>query len=216
MSKLKIQEGNWVRTSGLNQAQWNNVVEAFVKAGAKDTFNKHKGKTDEVALSFTGGDLIGYYNCPDGHHNLLNHKELTLEQVLSTLDEQPEYPTPPFKLSCGDKPEVRQWLKDQGYAWSNNDDLTTSLLEYNLLFIESDMGVTNCDDDIIFYIGQKDYTEVFPEITTSITWTTKELPKDAELKLDPEVERKLEYIQSNIEAMQEELEFIKSKYQVNY
>lgn len=27
------------------------------------------------------------------------------------------FPEPPFKLSCGDKPEVRQWLKDNGCEW---------------------------------------------------------------------------------------------------
>ena len=222
MTNVKIQEGSWVKTEGLSDEVYKKVVQAFIKAGAKASFKYFSFRNTDFkfALKFDKGDLNAYRSLNEDDLPVVD--ELTVEQVLSTLEdeqlEQPEYPKPPFKLSCGDKPEVRQWLKDQGYTWCNGEELTSYQTDKAYLYVtnefSNDFKVTY--DELIEDFNASSKPEVSPEFTTetrtTVTWTVEETQKECNKKLDPEVVRKLEYIQSNIEAMQEEIEFIKSKY----
>lgn len=57
--------------------------------------------------------------------------------VVPPSDKEVSFPETPFKLKCGDKPEVRQWLKDNGCKWSSGRELTTDYLKENcLLYVE--------------------------------------------------------------------------------
>lgn len=56
--------------------------------------------------------------------------------VLTTVPTPADLPSFPFKLSCGDKPEVRQWLKSVGCAWSSGADLSVHRTEDKNLYVQ--------------------------------------------------------------------------------
>ena len=45
------------------------------------------------------------------------------------------FPQTPFKLSCGDRPDVRKWLKDNGCKWASGSDLTKESTNTRFLFV---------------------------------------------------------------------------------
>lgn len=106
------------------------------------------------------------------------------------------FPIPPFKLSCGDKPEVRQWLKDNGCVWNSGSDLTVYLIDEKRLLVWSDMKVTRCDGDNKYYKNH-DFPEITPTITPSrVTGYSQEPTKKQKL------ENKIAKLQKKLDAME--------------
>lgn len=58
------------------------------------------------------------WGCPA--HDLHTYKFRLVYKVKPAL---PDFPDFPFKLRNGDKPEVRQWLKDNGVVWCSGADV---------------------------------------------------------------------------------------------
>lgn len=52
------------------------------------------------------------------------------------------FPPLPFSLTCGDKPEVRRWLKDNGCKWSRGQDIVTNFTTEFKLNVDSRKLVT--------------------------------------------------------------------------
>lgn len=82
------------------------------------------------------------YDLPDGasYFSLSDHDKWTLELWQEPVTQT--FPDFDFKLDCGDSPEVRQWLKDNGCEWCaqhNNSTLFTNFYGGNAL--ESDIVV---------------------------------------------------------------------------
>lgn len=72
---------------------------------------------------------------------------------------QPLFPTPPFKLSCGDNPAVRKWLKENGCKWTTDEDLETLSTDQAFLNVHEDFKVTWGGSRNIFN---------YPELTINI------------------------------------------------
>lgn len=73
------------------------------------------------------------------------------------------FPQTPFKLSCGDRPEVRKWLKDNGCKWRGGKDLTNFFTTKEFLYVSNQQTVS--------YNTRKDrYTDKeLPELTLSFS-----------------------------------------------
>ncbi len=119
----------------------------------KETENKMSLKIgDKVKLNpesrFNDGsvfnplDTLGVITSTDTFHDFLvewdndevnSYYEKDLikqEEVIKT-----PFPTFPFKLRNGDKPEVRQWLKDNGCDWAFTGHITEYMLDTDELFV---------------------------------------------------------------------------------
>lgn len=108
-----------------------------------------------------------------------------------------DFPDFDFKISCGDRPEVRQWLKDNGCKWFSGEDITDFLVEKKFLRL-IDMEVLWYDED---YYNESTLPELTP--TFGVTgWTVEQ--KDSEEKLA---------LQESISKMEQELEQMKQRVQ---
>lgn len=98
-------------------------------------------------------------------HFLSFEKRLTQLPMDNTMKDTttPPFPQTPFKLSCGDRPEVREWLKDNGCKWKNGDDLTLLSPTEKFLYVS--------DQHAVSYDNRKDrYTDKkLPELTLSFS-----------------------------------------------
>lgn len=116
------------------------------------------GISKENLLKFTGNTeyyMSHRYNKWIEASNNLNRAEAYFKiptdfcrvtgEVLSDADDtEPTFPDFPFKLSCGDRPEVRQWLKDNGCKWNSGDNLFVNWsLSKKYILIETDKTVTH-------------------------------------------------------------------------
>lgn len=63
--------------------------------------------------------------------------QLTKEQLFWPELTITGFPNFNFKLDCGDRPEVRQWLRDNGCCWKDGYDLTELRLGEKYLFVFS-------------------------------------------------------------------------------
>lgn len=91
-----------------------------VDAGNKELW-AHYGLTVSDDLQFW--DSTYNYKC-----NVISIQEakemLGLCEIKQTPQDFPDYD---FFLSCGDKPEVRQWLKENDFTWNSGTDLFDTL-----------------------------------------------------------------------------------------
>lgn len=120
------------------------------------------------------------------------------------------FPTTPFKLSCGDKPEVRQWLKDNGCMWNDGDDLGTEATDEKYLFVDECCQVTMVDTEGSYYTDHQ-YPEITPVTSLpkvvgySVASSTEVGPDRATLKSLQEeltaVVAQMESIQSRIKEL---------------
>jgi len=70
-------------------------------------------------------------------HFLCFEKRITQLPEDNTMNNPTQpFPQTPFKLSCGDRPEVREWLKDNGCKWQSSDDLTEEMLSEKFLYVD--------------------------------------------------------------------------------
>lgn len=86
------------------------------------------------------------------------------------------FPDFTFKLSCGHKPEIRQWLEDNGCEWSNGKSLTSWKCQDSYLLINfksaTSHNIETHNDDFM------SVPEVTPVLTPSrVVGFTTEAPK---------------------------------------
>lgn len=124
-----------------------------------------------------------------------------ITQEKTKEEKETTFPTTPFKLKCGDKPEVRQWLKDNGCDWINGYCIVSSDHEKDtcMLFI-IDGEVSHQFDDEQYYNNHK-YPEVNPIITPAkvVGYTTE--TKEDNTKEKEKIKRKIAKLQKKLEGL---------------
>lgn len=132
------------------------------------------------------------------------------QEVVQPSAKTDSFPETPFKLKCGDKPEVRQWLKDNGCKWSSGRELTTDYLKRNsLLYVEEGKKIscTRCTE-IYNETSIKEVTPIIqPEQTIQTVVPAKVVGfslgdnhKKAEKK-KKKLERKIKKLQNKLNNM---------------
>lgn len=123
-NKMNLKIGDKVKLnpdSGFNNGSISNPL---------DTLGSITGTDDylDFLVEWDTGEINSYY------------KEDLIKQ--DEEDIKTSFPDYPFKLRNGDKPEIRQWLKDNGVVWCDgDDDLFTHLDEGNIVInSRSDFG----------------------------------------------------------------------------
>lgn len=122
------------------------------------------------------------------------------ENILNVSKEtQSTFPDFDFKISCGDRPEVRQWLKDNGCVWKSGMDIVTFDTNSKLLMV-------NAGKVMWYGSGEPEWIDSeLPELTPTIGvtgWTVEQ--KDSKEKLA---------LQESISKMEQELEQMKQRVQ---
>ena len=87
---------------------------------------------------------------------LLGAKQIKIKRkkkakTVSTPGPTPaELPSFPFKLSCGDSPVVREWLKDNGCTWGSSSDLTNCGTKHKHLYVKDTLVFLGSDRENIY------------------------------------------------------------------
>ena len=134
-------------------------------------------------------------------------------KVIDSKLKETTFPDFPFKLSCGDRPEVRQWLKDNGCEWSNGNDITK---DHNFRFQVKNqenakiLWVDTGDDEkrkvFIGTLSPESYIEIEPTIkVTGYTLTESSKSRKETIEKITELRNNLEVIQTEIKKLEESL-----------
>lgn len=120
-----------------------------------------------------------------------------------------------WKLSCGDKPEVRAWLKELGYVWAMGQDIVECGTDQGLLIGDSyNMTVSYALSSFIY--ESEDVMEIFHtfserEITVTELFVSgfklSEQKNEKELQLESLVDK----LKAQLNEAQSELNKIKDK-----
>lgn len=106
------------------------------------------------------------------------------------------FPTFDFKLRNGTNPLVRHWLKENGFQWYSNSDLTTAKLSRAFLVCDvGDLRVSWYDEDDFAELPEE---EVMVEFTTTVktTWGVRDTS---------ETEAKIAKLRQEIEELESSL-----------
>ena len=124
---------------------------------------------------------------------------------------QSVFPGFSFKLSCGDRPEVRQWLKDNGCKWYNGEDITKEpehqiKIKGNIKVLWVDFRE---DEERVVFIAttsHESYMEIEPIVKVTGYKLTEE-SKARKQKLDKitELRNNVKDIQKQIEELEKDL-----------
>lgn len=141
-------------------------------------------------------DGAGSYSCPD--RDFHRFKFRLISKANDT--KQPVFPTFPFKLRNGDKPEVRQWLKDNGCKWGNGLGMFDFYAEENNLYVkDKKVFMSICEFDSEVNDEQEIELEIQPAVVTG--YKLIENKSEKELKLEALVDK----LQSELEKATTEL-----------
>lgn len=97
----------------------------------------------KVISAFDSGYEVGKVDDCWVRHTVADHWQdcETLPERLTEPTITTPFPTLPFSLTCGDKPEVCQWLKDNGCVWTAGQDLTQYLKTRKRLYVNNNKFV---------------------------------------------------------------------------
>lgn len=159
---MKIQRGDWFKTEGLTYEECCFLADKMLEAGAKNAHEYPSSWLDEypyIILHWKtmnicttnmkgSGREIKLEDFPDNPRNKNNNQD---------------FPDFDFKLSCGDDPLVREWLKQNGCEWRGGQDLTTFYLnDSHLLVRVNSLIVTSTTNMVIF--DSSDFPEISPKV----------------------------------------------------
>jgi len=145
----------------------------------------------------------------EGESHLLSfEKRLTQLPEDNTMNNPTQsFPQTPFKLSCGDRPEVRQWLKDNGCKWQSSEDLTEEMLSEKFLSIDK-------QHKVLYHKNKERYIDrKLPELILSFSdpipaavcsWELVKEEKEATTQ-SPSPSRKRKKLKKAIKKLQKEL-----------
>lgn len=153
--------------------------------------------TSDESGCWNKGDVIKLSYDDDSNYPYFSQNGINHPAALEFLTQRKQqFPTTPFKLSCGDKPEVRQWLKDNGcIVWDS------IMPNKKYLFIDNTMKVYwDCES----YYNSREYKEITPIITPDKV-------VGVSCGEDDKVERKRKKIEKKIAKLQVELERLGNK-----
>jgi hypothetical protein len=147
-------------------------------------------------VEWSNGETNSYYK-----EDLIKQNE----EVIKT-----PFPNFPFKLRNGDKPEVRQWLKDNGVVWASGADVVKQMRSVaggDLLFIEDKSMTTTFDENWFDTKSIKEIQlDIQPAKVVGYSLVEKvENKSEKELKLEELIGK----LSSQLEEAQTELKSIK-------
>jgi len=152
-------------------------------------------------------DLYGQSRgCPV--HDVHDYKFRLVYEVKPAL---PDFPDFPFKLRNGDKPEVRQWLKDNGVVWCDGDDVVefigTTSTNGSFLYINDKLEMKSTyEEDFNEHPYEEIQLEIQPAIITGYKLVEKPNKKsEKELQLEEIVAK----LSSQLNKAQTELNKLK-------
>ena len=157
MTKQYDPENFLIRSDGMTDEQYE-----VLRKWLDDNFQKHPDCSDGYNKQYAGNiqrlswdyrGVSGGYTC---YVDYVDHLEINSvwcdinknRPLVITYEEFEKYilnneketdtmtvdfPDFDFKISCGDRPEVRQWLKDNGCKWYGGEDITDHITEEKLL-----------------------------------------------------------------------------------
>lgn len=182
----------------------------------------HGGVSSETTVEHIDIDGNVFVNdlMPDNHYVLwdkgLYYKDFTTYNVHYWEEpvmkpETPPFPDFDFKLSCGDRPEVRQWLKDNGCVWNSGDDLERCMLSCSNLYVTSTFVTTNLIGNDLLKIQLKAFEKnELPEVTPTLSVTGFTCPEHEEKALhQQQQQRKIQKLEKTIQKAQEQINELK-------
>lgn len=197
----------------------------------QDTFNEYgefpndathidiSGDVDAVVLKYVDGVEYHYWldvdweETSDPRYYATNTYEIPEDfcrvtgKILSAPETvQSTFPDFNFKLSCGDRPEVRQWLKDNGCKWVSGCGMFESWsLSKKYLLINTNRRVTLVAQEM-YSTGYEEYFEIQPTIkVTGYTLTESSKARKETLDKLSELRNNAEVIQKQIEELEKTL-----------
>lgn len=179
---IEIQEGDYFKTEGLTQEQYEFLVGKFLEAGCEVNYNcffKHSLYILETYPYVGWYDERLCFTC----NPKPNAREIKLTDFKEyQMDKPVEFPDYDFKLDCGDDPKVRQWLKNNGCEWLSGHDIVEYLPNGKLLSIDKRGSVTQSlsNDDFNKYHSR--IPKVTPVFKTIVSDLIIEKPVDNKLK----------------------------------
>lgn len=158
------------------------------------------GRSVEWEVADSGTFSHNYFEIPT------DFCRVTGKILPSDNPEQATFPDFPFKLSCGDRPEVRQWLKDNGCSWNSGCDMFESWsLGKKYLLINIDKSVLHVAQER-YSTGYEEYFEIQPTIgVTGYTLTESSKARKETLDKLYELRNNAEVIQKQIEELEKTL-----------
>lgn len=181
MKKFVLKEGDYFKTEGLSQEEYEFLVGKFIKAGAGNSWGHGSGRT-----SWRRYDYIVYHKgdlCTGLYTGKAGKREVILEDFPEYQDGvlkntlKPAFPDFDFIIDCGDNPAVRQWLKDNGCCWVSGRDIVENPPKDKYLLVE---GKRVTSSNSAFCENEFSYQSI--NVSVEVTGYTKVVPKNDSLK----------------------------------
>lgn len=200
-----ITEDCYVDVQGWTETEVKLAAEIFAKSTGRKIWDH------ERALHV--GSHWKYLGCNEEDHGILVNTgklstELTKDQVFwPELPTQPDFPDFDFKLSCGDSPEVRQWLKDNGCVWYLGGCPLSVQTDKGYLYVRNRMIAWDHKTD--WMIDSRNLPVIQPTFTVT-GFTVPESEKKRKETLD-----KIKEKEDTIKRLTDEINQLKQENQTN-